>query len=262
MLYGEVPEPPEFHRIRWEWGDGETNTILFSNSAGHTDQVSGDYEVVVTLETDALDPEVAHATIGVDTVQVRGAVPVWQITAIQDQDQLIDLGIDGESGEVLDLLKRLLIAPASGVISIEEEGTARLLKLRVLPSSVWEDPACCPIARRPEELQLPLGVQPTEPVVVGPHFAGWNFNGWSQESRDLSIRSMTGQVILGTTTYDIKDVAVQVGPRLGVRFAATRNGTAMTGTITFTAWFVDFETEELNSPPETFVCPFSAVRIR
>lgn len=190
-------------------------------------------------------------------------VAAWRITSISDQDQLIGGDITG-SGPIHDLVEHLLAAPTSGMISVDETDAGSELRLRVRRSGAWSGDDCCPVPpyNPASEMMTVLGVDPEVPQSVGPYFAGWNRDFWTETSENLGDGTMTGQYLNGTMSYTIEDVGTQIGPRGGTRIEAHRVGSSMTGTIEFTIWFIDDESHEVTEPPDRFRFPFTATRIR
>ena len=198
-----------------------------------------------------------------DSVPISSAEPkpFWRIDTIQDQDDLFELA-DGAPLAVL--FNRILAAPNSGLIAIDDEGGGRtVLRLRVLPTALWDATRCCPPpASATGELRQTLGIMPEESFEVGPLFAGWGTNRWSQSTGDLATGTMTGQFVDGLTEDNVKGAGTQAGPMGVLRIEATRNGATMTGTISVTGWFSDTDGEQFVDPdPASFRFPFTATRM-
>jgi hypothetical protein len=258
-LEASVPSPPsEGYRIEWNWGDGVTTEQLGLTTASHEYEAAANYDVVATLTTNA------GRKLAVDTVRVLmgESVPAWRITAFADQDNLLSDEEIGGSGPFVALLERLISSPGSGLLAVEAgTGSGTQLRLRVRNSGVWEDDDCCPLpAPSGGELVQVLGTDPSTPHSVGPFFAGWNTDFWSQTTTDLASGTVTAQQALGHATYQIKDGGNQVGPAGGLRLEATRAGTAMTGVLTVTIWWWNEDTGEVEDPGEVYRFPFQAVR--
>lgn len=256
-----VPAPPATgFRIKWEWGDGTTSEQFGLTTATHTYTVADDYEVISTLMANTPGREV----LGVDTVEVTGAAaPFWRITSITDQDTLYEDDLQGGNDLAL-LLERVLAVPTSGAITVEESGGTTELRLRVLRTATWNPAQCCPLPpfNSGTELQLRLGVTPPQLHQVGPYFAGWGSSFWTETTQDLGTGTMTGQDVLGIQVYEIKDAGTQTGPGGGIRFTASRNGTTMTGIISFTVWYTDDTSGEVDTPPSVYRLPFTATRMK
>ncbi len=254
-----IPMPPAGgYRIRWEWDDGNTTESLSLPTATHTYEASGNYRVIATLLS------MTRNVLAADTVEVGSqAAPYWRLTSFADQDDLLDIGNPGESGEIYDVLSRAVAVPGAGLIAIDPQGAGTVLRLRVLPTATWSTANCCPpAATLPGEVRQTLGVMPQEASGVGPYFAGWEASRWSQTTQDLGSGTLTGQYIMATGPYNIEDIGTQIGPRGGIRITATRNGKVMTGTIRITIWWVDETGQHLQGSSEDFVFPFTAERIR
>lgn len=243
------------NEYRWYFSDADPFNTSFSESSvtrSFTDPIG----VAVMVELRDEKGVLARASISI-------GIAAWRITSITDQDELLGDDIEG-SGPIHDLLERLLASPQSGLITIDDVAGGTELRLRVKKSGVWSANDCCPL---PEynagaEMFTQLGVDPELTHQVGAFFAGWDRSYWSQTTDDLGSGQMTGQYVNGTTTYQIKDAGSQVGPRGGTRISASRTGTAMNGTITFTIWFINSESGKIEDTPDEFRFPFTAVRIR
>lgn len=204
-----------------------------------------------------------------DSVEIKSEVagPFWQLKTFVDEDDLLDTDDNNVGIPFYDMVRRLLAQPQSGLIAIEDDGDGKLvLRIRVLPSTIWTKDACCPLPLTPfpGEFRQSLGVQPSIVYQVGPFFSGWGTSQWSQTSTDLNTGTMAGQFIEGGTILRaIKDKGSQYGPADVLRFTATRNGKNMTGSIRVYGWGVDPDTREITeSIPEELVLSFTAVRLK
>ena len=254
----QVPSPPESgYRIEWDWGDGTKSETTNTLDGSHEYATEGDYTVTVTL-LDMAGDRLARTTGSVSA----GAALAWRITSFVDQDNLLDDDEIEGSGPTVDLLRRLLAAPTAGLIAIEPGASSGTqLLLRAHRTTTWsgtgEGPP--PSSAQSEHL-LPLGTDPPTPHVVGPFFAGWESDNWTQTTNDLGSGSMAGRYALGHVSYQIEDAGTQRGPAGGVRFEADRNGAAMTGTVRVVIWWQDDETGEVYEPGEEFRFRFEARR--
>jgi hypothetical protein len=243
--------------VRWDWGDGTSTTNLGLTGGTHFYSTSGDYTVTSTL----LSAD-GSRVLSVDTVFVkREASPHWRLTSLNgtnapDTEELGPLGV---------ILDRALAAPASAMISIVAgSGTGSELRLRVLPSATWTAANCCATngAPVPGESSQRLGVSPSIVYPVGPWFAGFGESRFSQSTSDLASGTMSGQYVLGTFTYFVRDQGFQLGPTATLRFEGSRSGTTMTGTIVVVVWEVGNSTPPQVTPAEFYSMPFTAVRIK
>lgn len=244
-------------RYRWTIGDEEPVITPFSTrQLTRPAQENQGYRVRVEL-IDPTNHLLAKAEI------FAGGAPFWQITSITDADELFGDDISG-GNDLARLLERVLTVPTSGAITIEEVGGEMQLRLRVLRTATWNPESCCPLPayNAATELKLELGVTPQRVYNFGPFFSGWGFSSWSQSTEDLGAGTMSGQFVPGTAVYRIKDAGTQTGPAGGIRFAASRNGTVMTGTISLTIWWIDEDDDEVSEPGEEFRLPFTAVRMK
>lgn len=254
--------PPDISfRIRWDWGDGTTSETVGQTTATHTYGAAGSFGVVTTL----LTPD-ARATVAIDTVMVksRGEERNWIISSIADRDSLFQFGDPSDDSPTVALLKRMLAAPRSALITVDSTASSTTLRLRVLPTSLWQPATCCG-AVQPGEMRQTLGVAPTVQYVVGPYFAGWDTDRWAQSTANLGAGIMTGQSILNLAQFNVENGGVQTGPAGGFRFSATRNGTAMSGTILLWIWYFDSEEGSemyVNDAPTLYRFPFTATRTR
>jgi len=259
-LQATIEDRPARYRIEWNWGDGVVESFSGTDKARHVYGTPGDYDVIVKLKDESAAPVV---TLAVDTVRVRGTgLPFWRITQFSDPGGLLDFGIPGQSGELFEVLTRIVAEPRAGLIAIDSAGPRTFLRLRVLPGAIWESTAnCCPPAAGLTELRQTLGEMPAVPSGVGPYFSAWPDSRWQQSTPDLGAGTLTGRYIMGTIDYKIKDVGVQIGPRGVIAIQGTRNGRQMTGKISITVWWVGDESGEVEDE-ETFDLPFVATRIR
>lgn len=207
----------------------------------------------------------AGIRLAVDSLEVPQVSTSWQIETIGDADELFDGDATG-SGDLYDLLHRLLASPASGMIAIAPDDTQLpthlRLDLRVRKVGTWTNSSCCPVAPQGggEWVQL-LGRTPPVQFAVGPFFAGWDRTYLTQSTEDPSSGTMESQFIFPLVSYQVKDAGSQSGPATVIQMAATRNGSSMTGTLTFVIWFSDGDTGNVSSP-EGYRFPFTATRMR
>jgi PKD repeat protein len=252
--------PAGGYRMRWQWGDGSVAETVNTATATHTYARPGNYTVVATLQTAD-----TRATLAVDTAYVaeRGAVASWIVTSFTDADGLFDDGPPGSGNVLIDVLARMLAAPRAGLITVDSGGApvTRTLRLRVKPDAMWEAPGCC-AAPLPNELRHSLGVDPPVTYAVGPFFAGWNRDFWTQSTTNLGAGTFTAQQLLNLADFNVENGGVQRGPAGAIRFTATRSGTAMTGTISIWLWPVNEDPPQYVDPPEEYRFPFTAVRVR
>jgi hypothetical protein len=260
----KVPLPPSGgFRIRFEWGDGTMTETVNQTTTSHIYGAEGSFGVVSTLTTG----DAARATLAFDTVRVsNGAEAGWIISTVTDQDSLFKDGDPSDDSPTVALLKRMLAAPRSALISVDSTSPSptKTLRLRVLPSSLWQPGTCC-ASIRPGEMRQTLGVDPLRRYVVGPYFAGWDTDTWAQSTTNLNTGTMTGQSLLNLAQFNVEGGGTQTGPAGGFRFNAARNGTAMTGTILL--WIWEFDAEEgspmyVNKAPTLYRFPFTATRVR
>ncbi|MGE0443213.1 MAG: hypothetical protein AB7S39_22230 [Gemmatimonadales bacterium] len=262
-LEADVPlAPGSGFRIRWQWGDGETTENLGLTTGTHRYDAPGDYPVVATLLS---HPD--GVVLAADTILARNPQePFWRITSFEDLDGFLEEETPHAAlGSIYDAAFRLLAAPGAGLIAIQETGPGTTsLRLRVLPTSLWDETSCCP----PPESALPgeflqlLGTQPSITHPVGPFFAGFGVTQWSQSTGDLGAGTLTAQVVVGTEPRVIKDLGTQTAPKDLLRTSATRSGTLMTGTITAYAWFQGDDGIDPDDPPATYRLRFTAVRLK
>ncbi len=191
--------------------------------------------------------------------------PYWRITEFSDLDNLLnDEDLEG-SGEAFEMLQRLANTPRSGVFAVreseEDDGATSWLELRVRKSGIWSDDDCCPLpAAASNEFVQPLGSDPPVPQNVGPFFAEWSSDFWTQSTEDLDTGEMSARQALGHTTYRIKDGGSQRGPTGGFQLSATRDGFVMTGELRMLIWWWDEESGEVEDAPEAFRFSFKASR--
>ncbi len=130
-----------------------------------------------------------------DTVGVRATqVARWRLTSISDADGFFedDPTLGGNPRAVP--LQRVLASPAQGLISVTEFSIGSSeLELRTLPAA-WDPALLVPrVERYPGESDLSLGLKPPTSFAVGPFFAGWASNIWSQSTITLDQGTMNGQ---------------------------------------------------------------------
>ena len=89
--------------------------------------------LIIAHEKDSKRP-IARDSVKIEPVE---AEPYWRLTTIADSDNLIDLGIPGQSGELYDVLVRVLAAPGAGIIAIDGTLPNASVSLRVLPGATW-----------------------------------------------------------------------------------------------------------------------------
>jgi hypothetical protein len=249
----------------WDLGDGrkqttQTNTVTFQYPV-QSEPGEKKFEVKVRQKSG----NDVYAT-GKNEVTVQGPQPYWRITSIADQDELFsDEDITPPNDDNGRALQRVLAAPGSGLITIEDAGGGKQeLRLRVLRNSLWDPQVCCPPpSNAAAEWRAILGVTPRIDYAMGPRFAGWNFSSWSQSTTDLTTGTITGQHVLELISYKVKDAGNQTGPAGVFRISGTRNGNTMTGIITVHIWWVDTETGTLYpDAEEAYRMPFTAVRMK
>lgn len=245
--------PSEGYRIQWDWGDGMTSENFSLNSATHTYAVAKEYQVVATMVTATTREKLASDTVNI----MVDAVPDWQLTSFVDQDALFEDNSGG--GPIGALLERLIAAPRSGILAIDSLGPgASALRIHVNTGGLWDPSTCCTGLGGS---LLELGALPPVQYPMGPYFSGYDATTWSQTTTALDQGSITGQVVLGTVSYDIPNVGVQTGPAGVIRISATRSDTLMTGSLRVSLWFTVDETGKL-AGQEDYRFPFTAVRVR
>jgi len=257
------PAPPTGLRYRWKFRNGATVDSVETTTAAHSrDLKAGDagWLIFSALQSNEKRP------IARDSIEIKSTAPgpFWKIVTISNPDSLHIEPDPAEPVELFDILYRLVNAPGSGAITIEQNGGVREFRLRVLKSSFWNPATCCPLPPHnpaTEWLQL-LGQTPPVPFTVGPFFAGWTSTSFSQSTEALDSGTMTGQYMHSTILYDIKDVGQQMGPTSGLRTTATRNGTTLTGVISLHAWGVNSESGQIEDGVEISRFPFTAVRMK
>jgi hypothetical protein len=98
---------------------------------------------------------------------------------------------------------------------------------------------------------------------VGPFFAGWERDFWSETTTDLLSGSMSAKQAQGHTVYRVENRGNQRGPTGGVQFEGVRAGNRLTGTISIVVWFMDEDTGEVyDEPPEVFRFGYEATLFR
>ena len=272
-FWADVPSPPtEGFRIRWEWGDGTTSENVGTMGGMHRyDPPDQDYTVTVTL----LSAD-GSQVLASDTVQVKGSkgIPYWRLTSITDAD---GLGSDA-SLPLTVLLADAVANPGSAMISVDEglQTNSSILRLRVLAGGTWDINNCC--ARRapllPGETRQALGYFPAfYGSSYGPLFNGYDETFLTGHRGDLDVGTMAGQYPIGAVEYWVWNPVGegqeerQQGPEFVLRVNATRNGTAMTGTITLFAWptgdpLPGSTVRLVETTPDSWPFPFTAERIR
>lgn len=253
--------PPTGTRYRWLLRTDDVQDSVETTVPTHTRDIEGGTEgwlVFSALEGEHKRP------IARDSIKVGGDGPVaaWRILTLGDPDEIFDEA-EGSGNEVA-LLRRLIQAPTSGLITIEEVDGEKALRLRVKRSGSWSQDDCCqlPAFNSGAERLMPLGFIPARSHPVGPFFSGWGTSYWEQSSNSLDAGTVTGQYAMGTASYPIKDAGSQVGPAGGIRISATRNGTMMTGELRIYIWFIDEESGEVEEDADIYRLPFTAVRMR
>lgn len=252
--------PPNGSRYRWLLRTADTQDSTETTTPTHTRDLEAGTDgwlVFSALEGEHKRP------IARDSIRVSPGEdgPFWRILTISDPTGFAE-DIEG-SGELFDLMERLLAVPGSGVITYETVGDTQELKIRVRRSTLWTPETCCPLPafNAGTEWLLPLGFAPAKSHPVGPYFTGWGTSHWSQTSTALDTGTITGQWVPATITYTIKDIGVQTGPAGGFRFTATRTGTTMTGTLAIHLWAEDDDSGELEDDASIYQFPFTAVRM-
>ncbi len=244
---------------RYRWIIGDEEPVITDFSTRELTQLAPE-DVAFQVRVELIDP--SNHLLAKGELYVGGA-PFWRITSIADHDKLFEDEISG-GGEIGQLLERVLAVPTSGAITAEEVGGGTQLRLRVLRGGAWNPDDCCPLPAFDggREYSLTLGAMPQQNFSFGPFFSGWGFSSWSQSTEELFTGTMTGQHVLGTASYRIRDAGTQTGPAGGARFTASRNGMTMTGTITLTIWWVDEDDGLVHQTGEDFRFPFTAVRMK
>ena len=266
----DVPlPPPGGFRVRWDWGDGTSTSNLGLTAGTHFYGTPGDYTVTATL----LSAD-GSRVLSVDTVYVkRESSPHWRLTSMQNPDELdLSVGIP-----LAVILQRAIASPASAMIAVDEAAGGSALSLRINNTGPWTARNCCgPIPLpAPNELRALLGVLPAIGAAATDRaFEGYTQSRWSESTSDLGAGSMTGQYATGSFQYEFRPPLGPAeppirrsGPEYVLRLTATRNGTAMTGVITFYYWA--FEEATPTEPRGYFdrdatsaSFPFTAVRIK
>src|SRR5690606_15293307 len=78
------------------------------------------------------------------------------------------------------------------------------LEIRVRKVGIWSDDDCCPLPDATNEFLQPLGSDPPVPQNVGPFFAAWSPDFWTQSTEDLDAGEMSAQQALGHMTYQTR----------------------------------------------------------
>lgn len=254
-----VPHPPASgYGIEWQWGNGFSDVKHNTATATYKYDEVKDYLVIATLFDEA-----TGADLAVDTVKVTAEqVGHWRLTSISDQDNLFEPGAGAENNPVVEGLKRVIDSPSVGLISVSRYSSSNSeLVLRTLESP-WDTSNPFPsVAHLDGERDYPLGRDPAQSRSVGPFFAGWNADVWSQSSTNLNIGTMSGQYLFGIANYTVKGQGAQAGPSGATRITATRSSQVLIGVITVYIWFPN-ASNEIEDPPEEFRFPFTAVRLR
>lgn len=252
--------PPNGTRYRWVLRTADSQDSVETNVPTLTrdlDAGTDGWLVFGALEGEHKRP------IARDSIRVSPGSegPYWRLLTFQDLNEFKE-EIDG-SGDLFDLLERLLAAPGSGLLTYENADNVQELRIRVRKSSLWAQQTCCPIPpfNGGSEWALTLGFNPAKTHSVGPYFSGWGTSHWSQTSTALDAGTITGQWVPSTTTYTIKDVGVQTGPAGGFRITATKSGNSLTGTLSLYLWSVDDESGQLEHGADVYEFSFTAVRM-
>ncbi len=214
-----------------------------------------------TLLIMALDPD-SRRVIGRDSVVITSdaAAPFWQITSVVDMDDIFDE--TEASGEVADLLRRLLASPRSAMLAVEKKGDGvRELNLKVLRSGVWTADDCCPPVAAGPLMIMHMGTSPATALSVGPFFSEWKSSSWTETTSDLASGDMEARDVLGLVQYTVKDAGIQTGPAGAVRLIGTRSGKTMTGFIGIYIWPINGD-GEIGEGPDLYQISFTATRMR
>jgi hypothetical protein len=249
------PPPAEGYRIVWDWGDGSETVVENLEEATHTYPSSDDFTVTATLLA-ADGDRLARTTARV----WGGRQRAWNIVDFVDVDGLLDEVDPGELPPEFAAFPLLLEFARRGVLIVSphpQGGTE--LRLRARRGEIWpRGTQRVPHEHLGEEMLI-LGTDPPLPHLVGPFFAGWDRDYWTESTSDLFSGTMEAQRAMGHTTYTIENHGSQRGPTGGVRFEAQRSGNRMVGTITLVIWWMDLDTGELyDEPPEAFRFSFEA----
>ena len=260
------PMPPN-PSYEWEMGDGrkittQTNTITTSYPEPGNGQ-STTYEVKVRLKSG----EKKHAFGKVNVELEVEKSPYWRLTSFVDikgffEDEQIEGPTETEAPFV-----RLLSVPGAGAITVETNAQGQTqLRIRVLRSTVWSDEQCCPMPEYNPTTEFPpivLGIRPQVNYSFGPFFAGWGSSYLTETTLSNGELKYTGQFILGTHTYAIKDAGSQLGPAGAFRAELTTSlGDLMSGAMSIAIWWMDDKTGEVENPVEFFPFTFSGVRMK
>lgn len=253
--------PPAGTSYRWLLRTDEGADSVETTTPSHTrdleDDTSG-WLIFSALE----GPE--KRVIARDSIKVSAEpkIAAWRILTLNDAGSLLD-DIDPVGNEA-SLLVRLVQSPTSGLIQVMEEGDQSTLVLRVKRNGSWSESDCCTLTpiNTSTERSMPLGYRPPVNYSMGPFFSAWNSSYWSETSDKLDAGTVTGQYIMGLTSYKVKDAGNQTGPAGAIRIQATRNGTSMTGAMSVFIWWVDDNTGELSGGADSYNLPFTAVRMR
>jgi hypothetical protein len=266
----DVPLPPDAgFQVEWDWGDGTVTREQNTTTGTHQYAGPGDYTVRIRLRSAA-----GFTVYAVDSARVVSDVsPHWRLTSMQNPDEL-DLSVPIPLAMAL---QRAIASPNSAMIAVDAGlSPAEELSLRVKVNGGWNASNCCGTLSGPVagELRELLGVAPSQAVAVGQVWQqqGYVSNQWSQSTADLGAGGIVGQYLKGSSSYlfdasTVSGPAQQTGPEYVLRISATRNGTAMSGTISFLYWDLNEpipgETERWNDVfPTIYNFPFTAVRLK
>ncbi len=251
--------PPSGTRYRWLLRTSDSQDSVETTVPTHTRDLEAGTDgwlIFSALEGEHRRP-VARDSIRIES---GGPVPYWRLTAVSDADELLDDDEVEGSGEVYMMLQRMVAAPGSAIISIEDGPDGKTLYLRVRRSGTWPDGAPGPF-NGSSEWRMVLGPGAPQTYPLGPYFSAWRPGSWSQTTSDLSSGNVLGQNILGMASYNVHNAGTQTGPAGGVRINATRNGTVMSGALEFWIWFVDYD-DDIVGQAEGYPFPFTAVRMQ
>jgi hypothetical protein len=255
-----VEHPPSSgYRIEWDWGDQTVAQVENRDSASHTYTFPDDYTVTATLFA-ANGDRLASSTARV----VAGPARAWQITDFVDLDGLLDEFGPGELPSELAALPLLRELPRRGAIIVSPRaGGGTELRLRARRGTIWPRDTRHPGHTLGDEVMLVLGRALAVPHLVGPFFAGWERDFWSETTTDLLSGSMSAKQAQGHTVYRVENRGNQRGPTGGVQFEGVRAGNRLTGTISIVVWFMDEDTGEVyDEPPEVFRFGYEATLFR
>lgn len=251
-----VDSPPASgYRIQWDWGDGNVTEVENSEDATHTYDMPDDYEVWATLYSGHGD-RLARTSARI----LIGAERAWNVISFRDLDRILDDVEPGELPEAFATFPLLLDVPRRGLIIVSPDGEGRTeLRLRAQRVNAWAEGIRRPPHEPWNEEVLVLGRNPAVEQNVGPFFAGWERDYWTESTTDLFSGTMDARQALGHTLHAIEDRGNQWGPMGGIRFEAVRDGNRMTGTVYIVIWWGDLDTGELyNEAPEEFRFSFEA----